>query len=115
MQPRILHRDDRLVGKGAHQLDLPLGERLDPLPCQTNRADHGSLAQQRHPKYGSSPGRHNLWPREFGVTENVRDMHALPSSAARPMTLSRPGTIVRWRKAAQCSGSVALYELDTSR
>jgi hypothetical protein len=26
-QPRVLHRDDRLVGKGAHQLDLPLGER----------------------------------------------------------------------------------------
>ena len=29
-QPRVLHRDDRLIGKGAHQLDLPLGERLDP-------------------------------------------------------------------------------------
>ena len=31
-QPRILHSDDRLVGEGAHQFDLPLGERLDPFP-----------------------------------------------------------------------------------
>ena len=30
-QPRILDRDDRLVGKGPHQFDLSLGERLDPL------------------------------------------------------------------------------------
>ncbi len=29
-QPRILDRDDRLVGKSAHQFDLPFGERLDP-------------------------------------------------------------------------------------
>src|SRR5712692_2902718 len=27
-QPRVLHRDHRLIGKGAHQVDLPLGERL---------------------------------------------------------------------------------------
>src|SRR6516165_2235541 len=31
-QPRILDRDDRLVGKGAHQLDLPLSEQFDPFP-----------------------------------------------------------------------------------
>jgi len=52
-QPRILDRDDCLVGKGAHQLDLPLGERLDPFPSETNRAEHGPLAQQRHPKSGA--------------------------------------------------------------
>ena len=34
-QPRVLDRDDRLVGKGAHQFDLPLGERLDPLPRES--------------------------------------------------------------------------------
>ena len=54
-QPRILHRDDRLVGKGAHQFDLPLGERLDPLPREINRAEHGPLAQQRHPKWVRRP------------------------------------------------------------
>src|SRR5215467_12005703 len=35
----------------------------------------------------------------------------LPSSATRPARLSRPGTIVRWRKAAQNSGSAAPAEL----
>jgi hypothetical protein len=49
-QPRILDRDHRLVGKGAHQLDLPLGERLHPLPREIDRAEHDALAQQRHPE-----------------------------------------------------------------
>src|SRR5215471_8423908 len=35
-EPRVFDRDDRLVGKGAHQFDLPFGERLDPLPPETN-------------------------------------------------------------------------------
>ena len=74
-QPRILHRDDRLVGKGAHQFDLPLGERLDPIPREINRAEHGPLAQQRHPKHGARPGRHSLGHREFRVSADVRDMH----------------------------------------
>jgi len=52
-QPRILHRDDRLIGKGAHQFDLPLGERLHSVPPETDRAEHLPLAQQRHPKSGS--------------------------------------------------------------
>jgi hypothetical protein len=47
-QPRILHRDDRLVGKGADQLDLPLSERLDPFPREIDGAEHGLLAQERH-------------------------------------------------------------------
>src|SRR6516225_4687052 len=44
-QPRILDRDDRLVGKGAHQLDLPLGERLDPVPAKDDQADRLTVAQ----------------------------------------------------------------------
>src|SRR5262249_40019703 len=28
-QPRILHRDDSLIGEGLHQFDLLVGERLD--------------------------------------------------------------------------------------
>jgi hypothetical protein len=38
-QPRVLHRDDRLVGKGAHQFDLPLSERSHPLPGNRDGAD----------------------------------------------------------------------------
>ena len=48
-QPRVLHRNDRLVGKGAYQFDLPLGERLDPLPGKSDDADWLAVAQQRHP------------------------------------------------------------------
>jgi hypothetical protein len=74
-EPRVLDRDDRLVGKGAHQFDLPLGERLHSFPPETNRAENGSLAQQRHPKGGASPGRHDLGHREVRVGADVREMH----------------------------------------
>ena len=74
-QPRVLHRDDRLIGKGADQFDLPLGERLNPLPVEINRADHGPLAQQRHSEDGSVPGRHDLGQRVVRISEDVRNMH----------------------------------------
>src|SRR5215469_4420781 len=53
----------------------PLGERLDPLPRETNRAEHGPLAQQRHPKDGTLPGCHSLGQRVVRISANVRDMH----------------------------------------
>ncbi len=37
-QPRVLDRDDRLVGEGAHQLDLPVGERLDRMLAAADRS-----------------------------------------------------------------------------
>ena len=46
-QPRILDRDHRLVGEGADQLDLPLGERLDAQSGQRDHADRLAVAQQR--------------------------------------------------------------------
>jgi len=49
-QPRILHRDDCLISKCAHQFDLPLGVRLDPLPGKRDNPDWLAAAQQRHPK-----------------------------------------------------------------
>src|SRR5215467_3439235 len=42
----VLHRDDRLVGEGADQFDLPLGVWLHSFPHETNRAEHLPLAQQ---------------------------------------------------------------------
>jgi len=74
-QPRILHRDDRLIGEGAHQFDLPLGERLDPIPPEIDRAEHLPLAHQRHPKGGTSPGPHSLGHREVRVSADVGDLH----------------------------------------
>jgi hypothetical protein len=40
----VFDRDDRLVGKGADQLDLSLGERLDPRAREADGADHHTLA-----------------------------------------------------------------------
>ena len=74
-QARVLDRDDRLVGKGAHQFDLPLGERFDPLPGKRDNADWLAVAQERHPKGGTSRGRHNLGHRQIRVSAEVRDMH----------------------------------------
>ncbi len=94
-QPRILDRDDRLVGKGAHQFDLPLGEQLDPLPREIDRADHGSFAQQRHPKVRLSPGRYSFGQsRSSGQRRCPR--HARPCLRAPP---ARPCC----RDRAQCS------------
>jgi hypothetical protein len=44
-EPRVLNRDDRLVGEGAHQLDLPLGKGFDPLSAKGNYADWLTLPQ----------------------------------------------------------------------
>jgi hypothetical protein len=44
-QPRVLHRDDRLIGKGSNEFDLPIAERFDPLARQRDDADRLPLAQ----------------------------------------------------------------------
>src|SRR5260370_18000069 len=49
-EPRVLDRDDRLVGEGAYQFDLALGERLDPMAAERNHPDGFALAQYRYPK-----------------------------------------------------------------
>ena len=74
-QPRILDRDDCLVGKGSHQFDLPLGIWLHSFPRESNHTEHGPLAHERHPKSGTLPGRHNLGNRIVRVGADVRDMH----------------------------------------
>src|SRR6516225_1139906 len=50
--PCILDRDHRLVGEGAHQLDLPVGERLDPPTIERDDADRLPPTQQWHAKCG---------------------------------------------------------------
>ena len=111
-QPRVLDCDDRLIGKGRNQFDLPLGVRLNPLPIKRDNADWLAVARERDPKDGAYPGRHSLGQRIVRVSDDVRDMHD-PTFERHPPGdgLSRPGTMVRWRKAAQWSGSTA--EADT--
>ena len=86
------------------------------LPREINRAEHGPLAQQRHPKHGASPGRHSLGHRVVRVSADVLDMHD-PAFERHP-----PGDAVatgdNWfagARLAQYSGSAALNELDARR
>ncbi len=44
-QPRVLDRNDRLVGKGPDELDLFFAERLDPVAREHDDADRLTLAQ----------------------------------------------------------------------
>jgi hypothetical protein len=49
-QPRVFHRDHRLVSKSSDQLDLLLAERLHPLTRKNDHTDQRPLARQRHAK-----------------------------------------------------------------
>ena len=51
-QPCVLDRDHRLIGEGADKLDLPVGERFDPLAREHDHPDHLAFAQQRHAERG---------------------------------------------------------------
>ena len=48
-----------LVGKGAHQFDLPLVEWLHSFPGKCDNADRLAVAQERHTEHSTSPGRHS--------------------------------------------------------
>ena len=64
--------------KVRDQFDLPLGERLDPLPREINRADHGSPSRSSGtPSMVRRPARRSLGRRVVRVGEDVRDMHDL--------------------------------------
>ena len=50
-QPHVFDRNDRLVGKGPQQVDLPLRRLSRVGPGDHNRADRGALLQQRRPQH----------------------------------------------------------------
>ena len=45
-QPRVLDRDDRLIGECADRVDLPSGERPNLNPSEIECADHNAIADQ---------------------------------------------------------------------
>jgi hypothetical protein len=74
-QSRVLHRDDRLVGKGAHQFDLPLGERLDSLAGNDNDTDRLCFSQQRHAERGPNiADSDSLRPSVFRIGAEISDV-----------------------------------------
>ena len=91
-QPRVLDRDDRLVGEGAHQLDLPLGERLDMVAGQAEGAGYLRAAQQRHADDAADlVGCGDFAPPVGWVCRYIRKMHD-PTFQHRP---SRHGIATR--------------------
>jgi hypothetical protein len=68
-KPRVLDRDDCLVGKGADQLDLPLGKRLNPVAGKNEDSDWLSFAQQRDADHRPEPSdRHSFWYDQLGIS-----------------------------------------------
>src|SRR4029077_12121944 len=74
-QPGILDSDDRLIGKGADEFNLPLGERLDPRARQHDISNGLTFAQQWHAEHGpclALLGRHFRIARNGGYVMNMR-------------------------------------------
>src|SRR5262249_29030346 len=88
-QPHVLDRNHSLVGRGGHQLDLLVGEGLNPLARKRDHADRHLLAQQRPlntVRLFPSP-----WVSGMSYSGSARistTCTAAPSSAARPVTVA---------------------------
>ena len=74
-QPRVFDRDHRLIGEGADKLDLPVGERLDPLAREHDEPDHVTFAQQRHAKRGPLLAQGDRSSRVVWIGGNIVNMH----------------------------------------
>jgi hypothetical protein len=67
-----------LVGEGADQLDLPLGEGLDTLAGKNEHAHRLAIVQQRHAEHRPEPAdRDSLRYHQLGISSRVRDMDSL--------------------------------------
>ena len=74
-QPHVLNRDDRLIGKCLHQLDLPFRKWFHDIAPDRETTDRRSFAQQRHGEHGSRthlPGQIEM---HSGLRLNVEDMN----------------------------------------
>ena len=52
-QPRVLHRDHRLVGEGLQQLLLGLSDRSGLGPTHHDDAEHIAIAHYRHSQHAT--------------------------------------------------------------
>ena len=74
---RASDRDDRLVGEGSHQFDLPVGEPLDLFRERPIVPITAPSRSSGTPRIVRTPGRYSLGRRVVRVGEDVRDMHDL--------------------------------------
>jgi hypothetical protein len=74
-KPRVLYRDDRLVGESTHQFDLPVAERFDASATDRHGADRFALAQQRDAEDCTHlADRYNVGMRVFGIGGDIGDL-----------------------------------------
>ena len=96
--------------KVRHQLDLPLGERLDPLAGEPDDADR--LASSRNSGTPSivriSPSARRFGRAASSGSEAVGDLDGLALSTARPIIVPRPGV-------KDCRRSNASYSRETAK
>src|SRR5215475_15945530 len=77
-QPRVLDGDHGLVGEGADQLDLLVGEGAHRATRQHKHADWCSLTQQRNAKYCTTA--HDPVSRglKFWIVEYISNLNSSP-------------------------------------
>jgi len=94
-QPRVLDRDDRLVGKGLDQLDLLLSEWPYGSAMQKEQANGSPLPQKRHAKDRTKiPESCRFTEGIFRISKYVWNLNrfALQQNSAAP---PRPGAYIK--------------------
>ena len=77
-QSGILDRDDRLIGEGRHQFDLPVREGLYLRPHQRNDADRGRIQLQGDAECGAIfPGALIVQRDVFRIGQAIRQVNGL--------------------------------------
>ena len=78
MQPRVLHRDDRLRREVLQQRDLLVGERPDLLAVGDNGAEQRIVLAQRHEEIGAYAAKLDM-PRQrdrrYAASSHIGDVN----------------------------------------
>ena len=104
-QAHVLDRDDRLIGEGRHELDLPVGEGPDIRAGQGHDADRNVLPQHRDPE------RRAIAAKLSGICERCIPDRLRRRRRGRPFLLSkaRPDTEPR----SGSTGMVLAYSMNS--
>ena len=86
-QARVLDGDNRLVGEGFEQFDVPFGEGTDLIAGDENRSDRCAIAQHRHRKDASPSARLGEVTRVLQISQHVLDLDDLAREDRPPRSL----------------------------
>src|SRR5262249_6708353 len=84
-EPRILDRDNSLIGENLEECDLLSRERLATRPEHAEDPDAPVLAQEGHAEHGAEVAEPLVLRRgELGIFQHVADMHEPPFARGAP-------------------------------